>query len=155
MEKFWHLFWANLMSCKFSIFLFLIPLYAFQIYSVFINKVLQGCIIINLKTAEVLCSMHWWVVIWFLNNWQFPFFQHFRIKKGITEQLAGWLWVFQKHQRTTNIFHQRTSKELVARELGLKKVWEPKFYTENQVLIFFHPLWVSGCIPGLITRRYM
>jgi hypothetical protein len=43
-KRFWHLFWTNLMSCNFSLFLFLIPLYIFQIYSVFINKVLQGCI---------------------------------------------------------------------------------------------------------------
>jgi hypothetical protein len=32
------------MSCKFSLFIFLISLYIFQIYGVFINKVLQGCI---------------------------------------------------------------------------------------------------------------
>jgi membrane glycosyltransferase len=30
MERFWHLVWANLMSCKFSLSLFLIPLYIFQ-----------------------------------------------------------------------------------------------------------------------------
>jgi hypothetical protein len=37
MERFWHLVWANLTSCKFSLFLFLIPLYIFQIYGVFMN----------------------------------------------------------------------------------------------------------------------
>jgi hypothetical protein len=30
-------------------------------------------------------------------------------------------WVFQKHQRTTNSFHQKTGKEPVARKVGLKK----------------------------------
>jgi len=43
MDRFWHLVWINLTSCKFSIFFFLIPLYIFLIYGVFINKVLQGC----------------------------------------------------------------------------------------------------------------
>jgi hypothetical protein len=42
MERFWHLFWTNLTSCNFSLFLFLTPLYILKIYSVFINKVLQG-----------------------------------------------------------------------------------------------------------------
>ncbi len=37
MEKFWHLIWANSTSCKFSLFLFLIPLYIFQIYGVIMN----------------------------------------------------------------------------------------------------------------------
>ncbi len=43
MDSFWHLVWAKLMFCKFS--LFLIPLYIFLIYNVSINKVLQGCIV--------------------------------------------------------------------------------------------------------------
>ncbi len=46
METFWHLVWSKLTSCKFSLFLFIIPLYIFQIYDVLINKVLQGYIII-------------------------------------------------------------------------------------------------------------
>ncbi len=45
MERFWHLVWANLTSCNFSLFFFLILLYIFQIYRVFVNKVLQGFII--------------------------------------------------------------------------------------------------------------
>jgi hypothetical protein len=45
MEIFWHLVLANLTSYKFSFFLFLIPLYIFQIYSVFINKILWCCIV--------------------------------------------------------------------------------------------------------------
>jgi hypothetical protein len=32
LERFWYLVWINLMSYKFPIFLFLIPLYIFQIY---------------------------------------------------------------------------------------------------------------------------
>jgi hypothetical protein len=36
LERLWHLVWVNLMSCKFS--LFLIPLYIFQIYSVFYKE---------------------------------------------------------------------------------------------------------------------
>jgi len=43
-ETFWHLVWTNLTSCKFSLFFFLIHLYIFQIYCVFINKVLKGFI---------------------------------------------------------------------------------------------------------------
>ncbi len=43
MNRFWHLVWANLMSCKFSFFFFLIPLYIFLIYGVSINIVFQGC----------------------------------------------------------------------------------------------------------------
>ncbi len=35
MERFWHLPWANLTSCRFSFFLFLIPMYIFQISNVF------------------------------------------------------------------------------------------------------------------------
>jgi hypothetical protein len=38
METFGHLVCSNLTACKFSLFLFLIPLYIFQIYDVFINK---------------------------------------------------------------------------------------------------------------------
>ncbi len=54
-EVFWHIVWTNLTSCKFSLFLFLISLYIFQIYYVFINKVMQGCII-----------CHWWLLwLWF------------------------------------------------------------------------------------------
>jgi hypothetical protein len=37
---------VNLTSNKFSLFLFLILLYIFQLYGVFINKVLQCCIIL-------------------------------------------------------------------------------------------------------------
>ncbi len=44
MQRFWHLVWANLTSYKFFLFLFLIPLHILQIYCMFINKVLQGCI---------------------------------------------------------------------------------------------------------------
>jgi hypothetical protein len=52
------------MCGKFSIFLSLIQLYAFKIYGVFMNKVLQACIIIfKTAAAEVLCSIHWWAVI--------------------------------------------------------------------------------------------
>ncbi len=51
MGRFWHLAWANLTSCKFSLLLLLIPLYIFQICGVFIDKVLQGCIM--------------WYSIWF------------------------------------------------------------------------------------------
>jgi hypothetical protein len=43
MERFLHLVWANLTSCKFSLFLFLISFVHFSNYNVFINKVLQGC----------------------------------------------------------------------------------------------------------------
>ncbi len=39
MDKFWHLVWVNLTSCKFSLFFFLIFLYIFLIFDVFINKV--------------------------------------------------------------------------------------------------------------------
>jgi hypothetical protein len=45
MERFWHLVWTNLTSYTFSFLLFLIPLYIFQIFDVFINKVLQAYII--------------------------------------------------------------------------------------------------------------
>ncbi len=45
MDRFWHLVWANLTSCKFSLLCFFILLYIFLIYDVFINKVLQGCTI--------------------------------------------------------------------------------------------------------------
>jgi hypothetical protein len=38
--NFWHA--KFLTSCKFSLFLFRIPLYIFQIYNVVMNKVLQG-----------------------------------------------------------------------------------------------------------------
>jgi len=41
MDKFWHLVWANLMSCIFSLF-FLIPLYIFLIYNMSINKFCVG-----------------------------------------------------------------------------------------------------------------
>jgi hypothetical protein len=44
MDRFWHLVWANLTSCKFSLFFFLIPLYIFLIYDVSINKALQAWI---------------------------------------------------------------------------------------------------------------
>jgi hypothetical protein len=40
-ERFWHLFWTNLMSCNFSIFLIFIPLYIFRIYDVFLKKALH------------------------------------------------------------------------------------------------------------------
>jgi hypothetical protein len=43
MDRFWHLLWANLMPCKFTLLFFLIPLYIFLIYGVSINKVLEGC----------------------------------------------------------------------------------------------------------------
>jgi hypothetical protein len=43
MERFWQVVWANLTSCIFSPFFFLIPLYIILIYGVFINKVLQVC----------------------------------------------------------------------------------------------------------------
>jgi len=45
MDRFWHLGWANLTSCKLSLLCFFILLYIFLIYDVFINKVLQGCTI--------------------------------------------------------------------------------------------------------------
>jgi len=49
MDRFWHLVWANLTSCKFSLFVFfLIPLYIFLIYGVSINKVLQ-CFMIKIQ----------------------------------------------------------------------------------------------------------
>ncbi len=38
MERFWHLVWVNLMSYKFSLFFFHIPLYNFQIFGIFINN---------------------------------------------------------------------------------------------------------------------
>ncbi len=41
MGRFWHLAWANLMSYKFFFFFFLIPLEIFQIFDVFIHKILQ------------------------------------------------------------------------------------------------------------------
>lgn len=45
--SFWYLVWANLTSYKFSFFFFPIPLYIFQIYDVFMNKILEGCIILQ------------------------------------------------------------------------------------------------------------
>ncbi len=54
MDRFWHLVWAKLTSCKFSLFFFLIHLYIFLIYGVSINKVLQGCI--NIVTFVSLLS---------------------------------------------------------------------------------------------------
>jgi hypothetical protein len=42
MERFWHLVWANLTSCKFSLFLFLISFVNFSNLRC-VNKVLQGC----------------------------------------------------------------------------------------------------------------
>ncbi len=44
LKRFWHLVWANLTSYTFALFIFVIPLYIFQIYGVLIKKVLQGCI---------------------------------------------------------------------------------------------------------------
>lgn len=49
---FWHLVWGKLTSCKFYFFLFLNPVYIFQISSVFITKVLQG-FIINTRTSTL------------------------------------------------------------------------------------------------------
>jgi hypothetical protein len=57
MYTFWHLVWANLTSCKFSFFFFLIPLHIFLIYGVSINKVLQGCTKIS---PNELCCVHFW-----------------------------------------------------------------------------------------------
>lgn len=121
------------MSCKFSIFLFLIHLYAFQIYGVFINKSFAE-LHHHFQNSSGRGSMFYPLVGGYLIFKQptIPiFFQHFRMKElsvpvfekklGIAERPASWLRVFQKHQRTTNSFHQKTGKEPVARKVGLKK----------------------------------
>ncbi len=82
-EKFWHLVWGNLMSCKFSIFLFLIHLYAFQIYGVFINKSFAG-LHHHFQNSSGRGSMFYPLVGGYLIFKQptIPmFFQHFRIKE--------------------------------------------------------------------------
>ncbi len=67
MEGFWHLVWLNLTSCKFSHFLFLIPLYISS--GVFINKVLWGFIMWQnmsthtIKVHRVVFSVLLWLFV--------------------------------------------------------------------------------------------
>jgi hypothetical protein len=73
METFWHLVCSNLTSCKFSLFFFLIPLYIFQIYDVFINKILQGYIIIYFDYWNLIILCLLWdmrrLLNWQANSW--------------------------------------------------------------------------------------
>jgi hypothetical protein len=113
------------MSCKFSIFLFLIHLYAFQIYGVFINKSFAG-LHHHFQNSSGRGSMFYPLVSGYLLFKQptIPiFFQHFRIKElsvpvfekkfGIAERPASWVTGISKtsknHQQFSSKNRQRTS----------------------------------------------
>jgi len=67
MERFWHLFWAYLTYCQFSLFLHFTLLYIFLIDGVFFNKALRDYIII---VIILFYHVHKYkMMMWHIVNW--------------------------------------------------------------------------------------